>query len=118
MERKQKYFRRKGKRGIIYLQERYCGVRLCDCLGTTDEKIAEIQRREIHISVERGEYINWKLSFCDAVRESFEALVAGKAIKTRANYEAAFRVHLVPWFGKVRLSEIDTIDLLGYKRAR
>ena len=56
MGNKTKYFVRRGKRGVLYLQERHCGVKLSDCLGTTDERIAEVRRREIHISVERGDY--------------------------------------------------------------
>jgi len=55
METKKKYWRPKTKRGVLYLQERHCGVLLNDCLHTTDERIAERRRREIHIAVERGE---------------------------------------------------------------
>ena len=118
MGTKQKYFRRRGKRGVIYLAERHCGVLLSDCLHTTDERIAELRRREIHISVERGEYRAGKVSFEQAVKESFDALVDGKAESTRRNYESSFRIHLVPWFGKARLTQIDTAELVQYKRAR
>jgi len=118
METKLKYFRRKGSCGVIYLSERYLGIQLWDSLETTDEKIAELQRREIHIAIERGEYTNWKKTFKEAVKESIEGLFAGKSVKTRKNFEASFRLHLVPWFGKARILDIQADDLVEYKRAR
>ena len=78
MKTKRKYFVRRGKRGVIYLQERHCGLRLGDCLHTTDEGIAEIRRREIHIAVERGYYENRKTSFAEAVKEWFPKILRGK----------------------------------------
>jgi len=87
-------------------------------MGTTDEKIAELRRREVHIAVERGEYTNWKMFFKDAVKKSTKLLLAGKSPRTREVYSDIFRVHLNPWFGKARISEIQSSDLLEYKRAR
>ena len=131
MGTKTKWFRRRGKCrkrcrelgilcecGVIYLAERHCRVMLNDCLGTTDEKIAEIRRRDIHIAVERGDYQSGKILFKDAVRELFEDLVTGKAAKTRANYESLLRLHILPWFGQAPLSVIETGDLVKYQRHR
>ena len=116
METKHKYFRRRGKREVIYLQERHCGVSLNDCLGTTDEKIAEIRRREIHIAVERGEYELRKTSFRDAVSEVKSDLFLGKSESTKENYESFFKNHLIPWFGKACLPDIEDKDLVNFKR--
>ena len=118
MNRKQNYFRRKGKRGVLYLQERHCGVALFDCLGTTDERIAEHRRREIHIAVERGEYENWRTSFADAVAKDRAVLMAGKAPSTQANYGSILDSNLLPYFGKARVSQIQTQDLTAYKDHR
>ena len=117
MGTKNKYFRRRGKRDVIYLQERHCGVSLNDCLGTTDEKIAEIRRREIHIAIERGEYELRKTSFRDAVSEVKSDLFLGKSESTKENYESFFKNHLIPWFGNARLPEIEDKDLVDFKRA-
>lgn len=43
MGTKNKYFVRMGRRGVLYLQERHCGIKLGDCLHTMDERIAEIR---------------------------------------------------------------------------
>ncbi|MCH7650670.1 MAG: site-specific integrase [Nitrospinae bacterium] len=118
METKNKYFRYRGKRRIIYLQERHCGYLLKDCLGTTDEQIALIRRREIHIAVERGEYKSWKKTFEVAIDESFPAMVAGKAASTRKSYRVSVYNHLVPWFTGVRLSDIGRAEMSEYKTMR
>lgn len=103
---------------MIYLQERYYGIRLGDCLGTTDEKIAEIRRREIHIALERGEYQNRKKQFADVVEDFLEAATKGKASSTKVTYKNAFRLHVTPWFGAALLGDIRQGDLLEYKRFR
>ena len=113
-----KYFRRKGKRGVLYLQERHQGVPLWDCLKTTDERIAEIRRREIHIAVERGDYQNFKTLFKDAVKKKEKVLYGGKAEATRKIYAGMLLRHIVPWFGEAPVSEIQPKDLLEYKEHR
>ena len=131
MGTKTKWFRRRGKCrrrcgalgvececGIIYLAERHCGQALFDCLDTTDEKIAEIRRREIHIAVEKGEYQVWKTKFDLAVQESFGVLTAGKAASTRRNYRVSLYKHLIPQFGEMRLAEIGSAELRKYKELR
>ena len=118
METKKKYFRYRGKRRVIYLQERHCGHHLKDCLRTTDERIAEIRRREIHIAVERGEYKSWKKTFQVAIDESFSAIVAGKAVSTRKSYRVSVYNHLVPWFSGFRLSDIGRAEMSEYKTMR
>lgn len=118
MVRKKSYMVRRGKRGVWYLQERHCGVRLGDCLQTTDERIAEIRRREIHISVERGDYLNSKRLFADAVEQVRPALYKGKAAGTCTIYDDAFRNHILPWFGEAGVAAIETPDLVEYKRSR
>ena len=82
MGTKRKYFRRKGKRGVIYLSERYMGIQLWDCLDTTDERIAEIRRREKHIQIERGDYQKSKTTFGEAVDYALPGLLKGKARRT------------------------------------
>jgi len=118
MGTKKKYFRPRGKRGVIYLQERYCGVKLSDCLHTTDEKIAEIRRREIHIAVERGDYFNRKTSFAEAVKEQLPKILEGKSERTQSLYKAYLRNHLLPWFQDAMLTNILPKDLLEYKEIR
>ena len=118
MGTKKKYFVRRGKRGVIYLQERHCGLKLGDCLDTTDERIAEIRRREIHIAVERGDYQNRKKSFAEAVKEQLPMMLRGKSEATRKQYECRFKNHLLPWFQEAMLADILPNDLLEYKEAR
>ena len=118
MKTKRKYFVRRGKRGVIYLQERHCGLKLGDCLDTTDERIAEVRRREIHIFVERGDYENRKLKFADIAGTFFEDVTRGRSLSTGISYGIAFDKHLIPWFGEALLCDIQQNDLLEYKRAR
>ena len=118
METKRKYFVRRGKRGVIYLQERHCGLKLGDCLDTTDEKIAEIRRREIHILVERGDYLNKKTSFGDAAKEQFPKMLDGKALNTKRFYKNCLNNHLLPWFQDAMITDVLPNDLLEYKEAR
>ena len=118
METKKKYFVRRGKRGVIYLQERHCGLKLGDCLDTTDEKIAEIRRREIHILVERGDYEKRKTSFRDAVKEQFPKMLKGKSKGTEVRYNTCLNKHLLPWFQDAMITDILPNDLLEYKEAR
>jgi len=118
MGNKKKYFVVRGKRKVIYLQERHCGVKLGDCLNTTDERIAEIRRREIHITVERGDYLNFKTLFADAVEKVRTILYLGKAPNTIGIYENALNNHILPWFGKASISSINSVDLVEYKRNR
>ena len=118
MKTKEKYFVRRGKRGVIYLQERHCGLKLGDCLGTTDERIAEIRRREIHISIERGDYLNQKTSFANAVKEQLPKMLRGKSKKTQSTYTICLNKHLLPWFQDAMLTSILPNDLLEYKEAR
>jgi len=118
METKQKYFRRRGKRGVIYLQERHDGTLLNDCLNTTDAKIAEIRRREIHISVERGDYLNFKVKFKTGADDFVKEITRGSSDNTKRIYRTVFEKHLTPRFGEARFGDIKQSDLLEYKRFR
>lgn len=135
MGTKNKYFRPRGKciseptceelkrkecicPRVLYLDERHCGVKLSDCLHTTDKKIAEIRRREIHIAVERGDYSNYKYKFADIVDEFLDRITCGLAESTKNHYHLIFSSHLIPWFGEARLIDICQNDLLEYKLAR
>ena len=118
MGTKKKYFVRRGKRGVIYLQERHCGLKLGDCLQTTDERIAEIRRREIHISVERGDYENRKTSFTEAVKEQLPKMLKGKSENTKERYKICLDKHLLPWFQDAMITDILPHDLLEYKETR
>ena len=117
MKTKQKYFVRRGKRGVIYLQERHCGLKLGDCLDTTDERIAEIRRREIHIAVERGDYENRKTSFAEAVKEQLPKMLKGKSKGTEILYKICLNKHLLSWFQDAMIADILSNDLLEYKEA-
>lgn len=118
MDRKQKYFRRRGKRGVIYLSERYMGIQLWDSLDTTDERIAEIRRREKHIQIEKGDYQKSRTTFNEAVVESLPGLLKGKAARTRSGYQASFKNHIVPWFGQAGILDLTDADLIEYKGSR
>lgn len=118
MIRKQNYFKRRGKRGVIYLNERHCGVQLWDCLETTDERIAEIRRREIHIAVERGDYQKRKTKVKKALNETIEARLIGLEDATKKTYRHHIKKHLVPYFGECSLLELESEDLIQYKRFR
>jgi len=118
MGTKKKYFVRRGKRGVLYLQERHCGLKLGDCLDTTDEKIAEIRRRKIHILVERGDYQNRKTSFAEAVKEQLPKMLKGRSENTKKRYKICLNTHLLPWFQNAMIADILPNDLLEYKEAR
>ena len=118
MGTKKKYSVRRGKRRVTYLQERHCGLKLGDCLQTADEKIAEIRRREIHVSVERGDYENRKTSFEDAVKVQFPKKLEGKSENTKKRYKVCLNRHSLPWFQGAMLMDILPNDLLEYKEAK
>ena len=118
MGTKKKYFVRRGKGKVFYLQERYRGMKLGDCLQTTDEKVAEIRRLEIHILIQKGDYENRKTSFGNAVKEQLPKMVRGKSEGTKIRYKTCFNKHLLPWFQDAKLTDILPNDLLEYKEVR
>lgn len=118
MIRKQNYFKRRGKRGTIYLNERHCGVQLWDCLDTTDERIAEIRRREIHIAVERGDYQKFKTKVESVLSKTVEDHLIGLSASTKKTYRLHVKKHLDPYFGAVTLAQLESADLVEYKRFR
>mgnify|MGYP003956275745 CR=1 FL=1 len=99
-----KLMERRGKRGNWYANCRHMGIKLSDCLETTDALIAERRLAELKILVERGEYKLWKKTFEQCCDEYVSGFDFNKP--NHGRYESIVRVHLKPHFGKSRIVEI------------
>lgn len=99
-----KLMEQRGKRGNWYANCRHMGVKLSDCLQTTDEFLAERRLTELKILIERGEYKLWKKTFEQCCDEYVAGLELNKP--NHGRYESIVRVHLKPHFGKQRIIEI------------
>jgi integrase len=108
----------RGKRRIWYAQCRYKGVRLYECLGTTDRRLAEQRLAELKFFIERGDYKSWKKTFNDLVPEYLETILSKKSVHCQERYASIIRKHLEPYFEGVRLFNIDQMKIVGYKLHR
>ena len=55
--------RSKGKRGVKYANTHYKGIKINDCLDTTDERIAHRRLQQILNEIDEGRYQSFKKTF-------------------------------------------------------
>lgn len=102
--RKQLYQR--GQRKVWYADCQYMGVRIRDCLNTTDEAIAQEYLAELKILVRKGEYQLWKKMFDECAKEYLDMILPRKSKHSQVRYESAVRCHLMPFFKGQRIVDI------------
>lgn len=96
--------KRSTKPGSVYYANiRHDGVRLRDCLKTSDRREAMRRLMELQISVERGEYQKGNIKF--------EKLVLGFT-NPSVRDESIIRLHLVPYFKGTRVWDLDIDSFL------
>jgi len=96
--------KRSKKPGSFYFANTWhCGVRLRDCLKTSDRREAQRRLTELEISVERGEYQKGNITF--------EKLVADFK-KPSVRDDGIIRTHLLPVFAGKRVWDLDVESFL------
>lgn len=103
------YMIQRGTRKVWYARKRVNGTRLRDCLETTDEREARKRMAELELAVERGEYHSFKRGFMMAVEEFLP--------KASQREEYIIRCHLVPYFKKFTIGEINDYEVYKYHEA-
>jgi len=103
------YMVQRGGKGMWYAQKRINGVRVRDCLGTTDERIARKRYAELELAVERGEYQSFKRDFMVAVEEFLP--------NATVREEIIVRCHLVPYFSGFKIGEINEYEVFKYHQS-
>jgi integrase len=98
----------RGKLKILYANCRYMGVYIRDCLGTSDERLAERRLAELKYAVERGDYRAYKKWFEDVAQEFLKT--AGITVEEKA----IARNHLIPYFSKLRIGEITEYEVFKW----
>jgi integrase len=92
---------RRGKHDVWYADCRYLGVRIRDCLVTTDRRLAERRLAELKTSVEKGEYQSGK-KFWNDLEVDY--------LKEDGRYDHIVRTHLHPFFDGKKLADIVSHD--------
>ena len=108
----------RGKRGVWYADCRYQGVRIRDCLETTDRRIAERQLAEYKSSVERGEYQSSKIKFEELASRYAEEMLSKKSNHSQERYGLIVSFHLIPFFGGKSLGQVEQQTIVEYKLQR
>lgn len=103
-----KEIRKRGKK--YYANCMYMGIRLGNCLGTSDERLARRRLDHLKAQIERGEYQIWKRRFSDLTKTYLSEILPKKTKDCQRRYESIVRVHLLPFFGKNTLGEITNSD--------
>lgn len=102
--------RSKGKRGVKYANTHYKGIKLSDCLDTTDERIAHRRLQQIFNEIDEGRYQSFKKTFDWCVEQYYLKVEPTIPKQSRERYRSAIRAHLLPEFKGKRISEIVTFD--------
>ena len=108
----------RGKREVWYAECRYMGVRIRDCLETTDRRLAERRLAELKFAVEGGDYQNWRKRFDESALEYEEKLLSKKSEHSKERYGLIVKKHLRPFFTSKCLGEIDQNMVVEYKLHR
>ena len=87
----------RGKREVWYAECRYMGVRIRDCLETTDRRLAERRLAELKFAVEGGDYQNWRKRFDESALEYEEKLLSKKSEHSKERYGLIVKKHLKPF---------------------
>jgi integrase len=105
-----KEMRQKGKRGVWYAMTSCRGVKLEDCLDTTDDRIATQRLAELKFKVERGEYQKDKIPFLECAEKWKRLEQPKKSKKEGVRQESDLNTHLIPYFGKHKIGQIINFD--------
>jgi len=101
-----KQMRLRGK--IFYANCKVKGVYLQDSLETSNPKLAEDKLLDLKTLVRKGEYNSWKKTFEECTDEWLETRDTNKP--HHITQEIWVRVHLKPYFGKLKVDEIIKFD--------
>ena len=96
----------KGK--VLYAHCKFMGVHLRDSLGTNIPEVAERKLDRLKTLIEKGKYQAWKKSFEDLADEWLATRDTNKP--HHITQEIWVRVHLKPYFGKLKVDEIIKFD--------
>ncbi len=100
------YMVQRGNGKTWYAQKRINGVRVRDCLNTTDERLARRRFAELELAVEKGEYKSFKRDFMIAV----DQFLPNASVRE----EIIIRCHLVPYFACFKIGEINDYEVFKY----
>ena len=103
-----KEIRKRGKK--YYANCMYMSIRLGECLGTSDERLARRRLEHLKAQIERGEYQIWKRKFSDLAKTYLSEILPKKTEDCQRRYESIVRVHLLPFFGKYTMGDIANSD--------
>jgi integrase len=103
------YMVQRGVNKIWYAQKRINGLRIRDCLGTTDERLARKKFAELELAVEKGEYNSFKKDFMVVVEQFLPTATVRE--------EFIIRCHLVPYFSAFKIGEINEYEVFKYHEA-
>jgi integrase len=90
--------KRRGKSNIYYANVRYMGIRLRDCLKTSDSNEAQRRLIELKLAIERGDYQAWTIDFVECVKKYRTSVLPTKSKGCQIRYDSALRTHLLPAF--------------------
>ncbi len=93
---------------ILYAHCRFMGVELQDSLKTSDPNLAEQNLVDLKTLVRKGEYNSWKKTFEECTDEWMVTRDMNKP--HHITQEINVRVHLKPYFDKLKVDEIIKVD--------
>jgi integrase len=111
------HMRKRGKLGNYYAACSHKGVRLDDCLGTTDRRWAERELADLKSQVERGEYQNRKKKFEDLIPK-YQEMLQFKSESLQERNNGILKKHVIPFFGSTLICEINKETVIEYKLYR
>jgi len=91
----------RGQRGVWYAECRYEGVRIRDCLETTDRRLAERHLAELKLQVDKGVYQSGRKLWND---------LEADYLKEDGRYDHIVRNHLRPFFSGKKIVDIVSHD--------
>jgi integrase len=93
---------------VLYAHCKYMGVHIRDCLETNIPDVAEDKLIDLKLLVRRGEYNAWKKTFEECADEWLATRDMNKPY--HITQEINVRVHLKPYFGKLKVRDIIEVD--------
>lgn len=110
----------KGESGNWSADCRYKKVRIRGVLldgegnPTQDRRLAERILAKHKMEVDEGRYLAWKRIFRDLVEEYRKKVLSKKSECSQERTDYIIRLHILPWFGEMRVSEIDEYTVYQY----
>ena len=93
---------------FLYAHCKFMGVHIRDCLETNIPDVAEVKLFDLKILVRKGEYNAWKKTFEECADEWLATRDMNKPY--HITQEINVRVHLKPYFGKLKVRDIIEVD--------